>query len=213
MKKAEVEKLLKHDVLPHLDGFAVAGRMIHCIPTKSLLRAFFLDQTSSPFDLQLYCFVLPLYVPTDHVHFNFGLHLSDPLRGNQGWDFSPVRRTTSATTLTHVVRHATESFLDGIQTPLAFAQYCEKAILSRRDDPHARLGAAFSWILAGEPARALKELTRLQLPSADEQYSWRIEVSRTAAQVESVLVNEGLSGAQAQLEAWVSASKSALRLA
>ena len=90
MKRQTVGKIAREHLLSELPGFSVTRGIIHKTPVGGLLRGFWFD--SSAYDKHtayVYVFVQPLYVPRDHLVFNFAKRLEcrlSFLRSKQAWD-------------------------------------------------------------------------------------------------------------------------------
>jgi len=74
MTKKEFEKIGKA-LLAELPGFRVVGQLLFAQPIGHTLRGVFLDRSIDPRGFYVQVFALPLFVPTEHIGFNFGWRL------------------------------------------------------------------------------------------------------------------------------------------
>jgi hypothetical protein len=88
MKKKQFESVCK-GIVPELPGFVCKGWLLYRHPTNHLLRGFCCNASGfDPTKFTVVVFVLPLYVPTNHVYFLFGGRLKDDRGCDQWWDVS-----------------------------------------------------------------------------------------------------------------------------
>ncbi len=76
MTKKEFQKIL-NDALPVSRGFAVRGGLAFIKPVESVLRGICCERSIDPDSFYVWVFVQPMYVPSDHIFFNFGWRVGE----------------------------------------------------------------------------------------------------------------------------------------
>jgi hypothetical protein len=206
MKKRQIEKYLKKRVLPSFSGFTVKGRMLYKKGADGLLRGYYFDQSASDADvLYVQCFVLPLYVPTSVVGFNFGDRLAHPDTGNSGWRIGSD--DDECPPLLRRMEEANKDYLDRIKNPCDFAERFSAAI---PNDIHTDEAVAYSWFLCGDTKRAIEHLLRVE--QVEVTAPWIVEVKARGERIRHFLQDGELTAARNQLSDWRAESESALKL-
>jgi len=153
MKATALKRLFGTYLLPHLPGYYISGRMLLAGPLEHLLRGFFFD--ASGFDASwfyLQVFVQPLYVPSDHISFNFGQRIA-------GWKINKSNEDEVMSQVLLRVREEGLPLLERIQVPLDLAQYVAEQ--KNIDDPYVQEARAYSLIIAGEHSQGLEGMEQL----------------------------------------------------
>jgi hypothetical protein len=206
MKKTQIEKYLKKRVLPYFSGFTVKGRMIYKKVAGGLLQGFYFDQSASDANsLYLQCFVLPLYVPTSVVSFNFGDRLAHPDTGNYGWIIGSDG--DEITPLIRRMEEANKEYFGRLKNPCDFA---ERFSAAAPNDIHTNEAVAYSWIICGDAKRAMEHLLRVE--QVEVTAPWIVEVQARGERIKHLLQDGGLIAAQSQLREWQVQSESTLKL-
>jgi hypothetical protein len=207
MEKAAIENLLMNEVLPHFSDCIVKGRLLYERSRTGILRAIYVDRTSNPASSHIYYFVLPLYVPSEHLSFNFGDRLSQADHGGQGWtldagDVGQIQRL-----IKQISTKKTE-FLDKLQTPHEFAEYYSRA--GEMPDIHKDEAVAYSWVMCGDKDKALVALAKVL--AYDAPYKWIADLQTRAANIHDDLLSGDSDRVRLRLEKWQAESESVLGL-
>ena len=205
MKKTQIERYLKKRVLPSFSGFTVKGRMLYKKEADGLLHGYYFDQSASDADaVYVQCFVLPLYVPTSVVSFNFGDRLAHPDTGHSGWR---IGSDDESTPLLRRMEEANKEYLSRLKNPRDFAEKFSAAI---PNDIHTDEAVAYSWIICGDAKRAMEHLLRVE--QVEVTAPWIVEVKARGERIKHLLQDGELIAAQNLLRDWQAQSESALKL-
>src|SRR5712692_1361407 len=123
MKKKQFESIGRK-LVSHLPGFSCKGWLIHALPVTHLLRGFCCDDSGfAPAKFTVVVFVLPLYVPTNHLYFLFGDRLKDDRGCSMWWDVNDANLADDL-----LLRMKTQGipFLSRIDSPTRLAEIAEE---------------------------------------------------------------------------------------
>jgi hypothetical protein len=199
MKNKQFESLCK-TLLPHLPGFACKGWLLYAEPVDHILRGFCCD--GSGFDatkFTVYVFVLPLYVPTNHLYFTFGNRLKDDRGCEKWWN---VNDRSVREDLLFRVRSEGLPFLNGIRSPRDLVKKAQE--LPATLDPYKFETIAYSLAMAEDVDVARQALDRL-VKALDRSISWQAEMMERATQLAGKLSTDP-QGAKHQLVEWEQAT-------
>ena len=156
MKKHQFHKLCE-GLTVHLPGFTVGGWLLIQAIDHGILRGFSCDPSEfDPDKFALVAFALPLFVPTRHVHFNFGFRLKDAGNRDRWWSLA---ESDLVTALLETIRSQGLPFLAGYNTPGQFANSFQKS--GNEVDPYLREAVGFSHANHGDFSAALASLASL----------------------------------------------------
>ena len=189
-------------LLPHFPGFSRKGRSMFIVPAKHLLRGIHFDP--SAFDKKSFSatsFVMPLFIPSQHLTLNFG----DRVRNSRGGDRWNIETPNVAIELQKSLTNQVIPFLSSFTSLQSFIEmarcHLNRAIESKAP-PNLRgiESIGYGLALAGksESARdALRELVKqvnLNIP-------WQLEMGANA---EKLITNleRNPDGVKAQFESW-----------
>jgi hypothetical protein len=205
MNSKERAALSKKIVLPLLPGFQVQGPLTFAAPITHTLRAIHIDSHSSEWArFYVHAFILPLYVPREHIGFNFGRRL-----GNQFWEVTDPQTEEELKT---AIQKDALPILAELETPLdaaaAVARWAQWP-----DDIHAEEAIAYSLVLTGETDSVIPELDHLieYAQSLTYQAQWNIALRERAQLIKTKLLADP-NEAKAQLAEWRKESLRNLKL-
>src|SRR5438552_2166316 len=107
-------------ILPELPGFRSKGHLLYAYPMGDILRG--LCGNPSGFDkdaFRVHVIAIPLFVPTDHIHFGFGFELKDD-RGCEAW-WDKNDRNAPADVLSRIKTQAV-SYISRVKDVKTFAE-------------------------------------------------------------------------------------------
>jgi hypothetical protein len=200
MKANEIAGLERQYLMPQLPEFRQVGTLLYRAPVGFVLQGFEFDR--SQYDkraLAVICFVQPLYVPNDHLWFNFGSRLRDLETNRDWWKMPETNPEKVMGAIGQVIRVRGLPFLAKHQKPKDLAGW--KVGL---DNPNNAEGVAYSKVLSGDTSGARKSLAALiKLATAEEVRvrPWVGDIASRAGEVTSAL-EEDLETAKALLAAW-----------
>lgn len=184
-----IEKAL----LPALPGFAIKGPLLFSTPVRDLLRGLYFD--GSGFDKTVFfvgVFVMPLCVPTSHLHFTFGTRLR--YEGRERWSSEAADLNAR---LTFALQDQAVPFLDRVQSFKGFTEHARS--LSQRN-LHVLHALAYSLIRCREFNQAASVLDQLQAiitPSV----SWEKAIGEETKKLHQLLAADP-EAAEDQLARW-----------
>jgi hypothetical protein len=174
MKKKQFESLCG-EILSNLPGFSCKGWLLHAVPLDHILRGFCCDGSSfDPSIFTVTVFVLPLYVPTTHLHFNMGKRLKDERGCDKWWNIGEADLSSK---LLSSVQHDGLPFLCGVRSPSEIIAVVQR--LPGSSNPHSLEAIAYSLAMAGEYFAAQLALERL-VKALDVKISWQLEMAERA---------------------------------
>lgn len=224
MKKKQFESLWKR-LLPNMPGYACKGSILYASPLGHVLKGF--DADGSGYvrtEFRVHVFLLPLYVPTRHLHFGLGRCLRDDRGCDKWWDINDPELVEK---LLQCVETQGMSFLSGAGNPTQLAKRAEQLELEtqhQRLEYHRQQGLpvtpkeqtfqirnpytletiAYSLIMADDYVGAQRALERLA-KALDENISWQAEVMERAKQLIQKLESDP-HGAKQLLAEWEQAT-------
>jgi hypothetical protein len=185
---------LEKNLLPHLPGFALSGRLMFLAPVKNTLRGISFE--GSDFDKKSFyvnVFVLPLCVPTKHLYFNFG----NRVRHGGGGDRWNTNMPNLIEELGTSLKREALSFLYPIESLKSFAEVAKSFSFK---NPHTPQAVAYALIRVGDFQNARSALAQL-LQQLDLKVEWQREMTERAETLKGML-DLNPTDAQRQLETW-----------
>jgi hypothetical protein len=198
MNTRDFMKLEKH-ILQLFPGFTVKGRLFFIAHVEHTLRGFHFEPSAfAKKNFYVNVFFLPLYVPTEHLHFTFGHRVGLNKRWNA--DQTGLEDTLASAMLKEV------PFLTSLKTAKDVANALKP--LTKGSNPHCYEAFAYALAQAGEfraAVDAIDTLLRLidSLKRANPEVTWELEIAERAQSFKAKLVANPLD-ANAQLAAWES---------
>lgn len=174
-------------------------------PPTEIIRGFAFESSGfDPSSFYMWAFVHPLYVPEPRLSITFGHRIGG---GSRSW--RPESHDTErvmAALLAHM-EHEGLPFLERLRTPRAVAETGYQVVGS---DDNIRVieAVAYSWIIAGDYPRAIRELDRLQrvCRGLPQDIAWIREVAEQGRRVRNLLSDSPKEAVQL-LENWMQVSK------
>jgi hypothetical protein len=177
-----------------LPDFRVRSYLMFLPPVRVALKALCFESSShEKADFYVWHFILPLFVPTDHVYFNFGSRLR-VAEGGDRWSSEAVDLVAD---LELAVRTQALPIFNEVQSPERLAYYLTKRA---GGSPIGLEAAAYAYLYAGSVAGWSSALAKLRAASqskrpSDRQILQRTEIVENAAE-------RGLGYAQLLLTEW-----------
>jgi hypothetical protein len=215
MKKTQFESLCK-PLLPYLSGFACKGWLLYARPLGHVLRGFYCDPSGfAPTEFRVHVFFLPLYVPTEYVHFAMGKSLKDDKGCEIWWKIDDP--DLSQKLLTTIYEQGLP-FIAGVEDPRQLADKARELLtrtkLERREllgiaadsekdpyeDPYKLEAIAYSLIMIEDYCGARAALARLT-KALDTRVPWQSEIMKRANQIDETL-SDYPHQAKSLLEQW-----------
>jgi len=194
------------NILPDLPGFACQGWLLYAHPVSHILRGFCCDGSSfDPSIFTVTVFVLPLYVPTTHLHFNMGNRLKDERGCDKWWN---IQEPDLANKLLNSIQREGLPFLDGVRQPSQMVALVER--LPGNTNPHSLEAIAYSLAMADDYVAAETALDRL-VKALDVKIGWQAEMMERAKQLGEKL-NTDPQGVKQLLTEWEQATVRSLGL-
>jgi hypothetical protein len=218
MNANDFDRLSNKYLVPNLPNFKAKGWLVYNSQIESLLRGFSFE--SSGYDKQafnLYVFVQPLYVPSDHTWFNIGTRLSHLNRGkDQWWTINKVNEKSVMNNILMLIKKDGLSFLDKYKTPVDIARKTPKSIISSGSFPVME-AIAYSFIFAGDYTKTKRKLELLSIRLADAllaypNQKWLLETSNRIHTILAMLDNQNYSRILETLNSWTIVTMSNLNL-
>jgi hypothetical protein len=203
MKASERGKLLRN-VVGSNSKFKAKGSLAELVPTQHFLRAIYLDRSSDPSAFYIEVFILPLFVPTEHLYFNFGFRLLD----SKGLDSWYCGKPNLVNEMQEMITATALPFLEKVKSPADFVKMELDNTGSR--NLNNREALAYSYIVDRKMAHAIHEIDCI-LSEADTSISWQALVYNRANSLKS-LINLNPNLVQKQFDKWEVASKEKLKL-
>ena len=178
MKRSEFASLLRHPLL-QMEGFVLRGTLLFKPPVDRLLRGFCFE--SSQLDRRAFYatfFVMPLCVPSSHLHFTFG----DRVRRAAGGDRWNAEMPDLAAELATALKRAAV-FLSEIESLLAFVAYAESLPRTERNLE----GVGYALARAGHVAQAIATFDEL-LERVDMTVPWQRELAGRISNLKHTLI-------------------------
>jgi len=193
MTRAEFVSLEKK-LLPALSGFAIKGSLIFVPPVRTLLRGISFEGSS--FDKASFYvnfFVMPLFVPTEHLYFNFG----NRVRHRKGGDRWSREDPGLVEELGDALKQQALPFFSRATDLVSFAELA--ASFSSRN-PHTPNAIGFALARAGRGNQAIDVLDQV-LTHLDLSVAWQHTIADLSRRLKTMLI-EDPEKAQGQLETW-----------
>jgi hypothetical protein len=209
VNKLNWPKIVKTELAPRLPGFVAQGRLLYRRPVDEILRAFQVEVSGfTNSAVYVWCFVLPLYVPRDHLSFDCGMRLGQADSGSERWIVDESKAMIEA--MAQVMNKEGLKFLNRIHTTTDLANHLLTDAGSLHN-PHAMEAIAYSQVLAGEVVQAKQSMENLDR-SLDLSVSWEREMSERVTLIREFISSNDVVSARGQLAAWRRFSMEKLRV-
>ncbi|TRC79138.1 hypothetical protein FJV80_23795 [Mesorhizobium sp. WSM4310] len=191
-------------ILPQLRGYKIYNGLVYKSPVDDLLMAITYNSSSNDKNsFYIQYFFIPLFVPTESLHFAFG-DRAVPRPGVTGWYYD-MPNLTEEIRLSLLAQAL--PFLNNIKSPGDAA----RTLKSRsQDNPHIRRAIAFCAAREGNVDEAVRELDQL-ISSVKIRTNWELEIKETAILLREKLI-VGIIEANDQLNSWRSKTIENLKL-
>lgn len=200
---------LEKRLLPKLPNFTIKGPLLFIVPLGHTLRGFHFDGSS--FDKESFyveAFFMPLYLPSEHLHLNFGRRL----RGSGGGGWSTATPGFELVLEAQVRKEV--PFLAGLKTARDVANALKP--FAEGSNPHSHEALAYTLVQADEIRAAVSAIDTLlglieSIKRVNPKLTWELEIAERAQLVKTKLT-QNPDDARAQLAAWESETIRNLRL-
>jgi len=216
MKTAEFQSLIRKYLLPELPGYANTGSLLWKEPIEHLLRGYYFD--SSEWDqsrFRITAFIQPLYVSYDSIVYLFSQELGFlSVKRELWWTWEERIIEKSVQDILRHLKRSGEPFVNSLTTPADVSSKGYQAIhLTDNNDPHLIRAIAYSWIMAGQPEQARREIGRLEaiVQGINQPPPWLCHMRDEVTDVK-VLLEENPERAIAQLLEFRNVTLAQLRL-
>lgn len=199
MKPAERKRIARALAVAGSGLQSIRDRMIVATPIGSVLRGFYLEDSSDPHRVYLWAFVQPLFVPRTTVVLSLGERLGG---GSRTWSVADAEGATSA------LLDEGEKFFGPVSSPESLARW---KLIEARSDEYAREAKAYALVASGqydEGSQALRAFAA-SLPAAGP--NWMSEMSVRAEDLARAAETDR-EAAQRRLRKWELESREALRV-
>ena len=207
MTKKEFITLAKQ-LLPVVPDAVVHGPMIAIVPMGQILRGLNFDRSGwSKTAFYVETFWLPLYVPTEHIHFTFGNRIRDS-RGVDGWDtVSPAMLDE----LSAAIRRNALPFFDTVKTLQGVVEVARAAV-ARSLNSHHHQALAYTLAKIGEVEDAVQVIDALLVRLDDTTIPWVAKQKADITAFRKILTDRP-EDIDATLEGWRAETIRNLKLA
>jgi len=174
MKKKQFQSLC-HSLLPNIPGFSSKEWLLFASPIDHVLKGFCGDDSGlNKEQFTVWAFMLPLYVPTDHVHFNMGFRLTQENGCEKWWNIvDPDLRDE----LLVCIETQGLPYFDKVKEPKDVATAIQK--LTTQFSPYDLEAVAYSQLMAREFDSAGSALERL-ISSINSTIAWQARMADRA---------------------------------
>jgi len=211
LRETEIVSLQRQHLLPELPTeFRQHNTLLYKAPVGLVLQGFDFDRSS--YDkraVAVFCFVQPLYIPNDHLWFNFGDRLRDLETNRDWWVVPETNPETVMRSIAQVMRVRGLEFLAKYQGPADLAGWRVGL-----DNPNNAEGVAYSKLLKGDVNGARRSLASLMMLATSDEVGgrpWVGEIASRAGRVSAAL-EQDLEAAKALLVSWRAETVSRLGL-
>jgi hypothetical protein len=189
-------------LLPDFPDFASKRRLLFKVPVKHILRG--INFEPSAFDKKSFSatvFVMPLFVPSEHLTLNFG----DRVRNKGNGDRWSIDMPDLSAELSKAMKRKAVPFLASVESLQDFIEIAQRSLSevtgSRTyNNPHTLQAIAYAFVCTGEFQQACDALARL-LKQLDLKVSWQQAMAERAEAMVAEL-RDNPSAAQHRLEIW-----------
>lgn len=189
-----------------MEGFTAKKSLIYVADFKYFLKGLAVDSSAfTKTDFTIWAFILPLFVPTDILYFDFGARLGRVGGGNKWWEYSSENEVSIFKDILSHIQIEALPFFDEVVTPWDFWQKYKEKIKPDSGD-YQREACAYALVLAGEHemAAALLEESIAVLEIAtkeDPSIPWIGWILERVRKIDRLLT-EDPQKAVAQLDEW-----------
>jgi len=188
---------LGRQLLPIFPSAVVHGPLIAIVPVGQILRAVCFDRTSDKTEFCVWAFWFPLYVPTEHIYFNFGKSIRN--KGSEYWRSESPHLVDE---LASAIRSEAFPFLEKASTPQGVIDELRYKVVDGQN-PHSYNALVHALAKEGDISGALQtidelmerlDLSRRNRPGLTE---WQVELEAKAKSLKEKL----LVGKQSEIDA------------
>lgn len=216
MKGKQFERLARKYMLPQLPGFGLRKHLLFAEPVGYLLRGFAFETSGfDPTAFTVWTFVQPLYVPDAFlgISYTFGGRLGSLGGGpDRWWQMDEGNEDRIMAEVLAQLQGEGLPFLSRLGAAWDLAEDGYR-VTGARNDVRVVEAVAYSWAVAGDHTRSIRELDRLHAMARtlDLRIPWIREMDEHAQRVRALLVRDPPE-ATALLDGWAQQAREALRL-
>jgi len=161
-------------LMKDLPGFRVKGSLMFIPPCKHLLRGIYFEPSAADGrSFYVWVFVLPLFVPTEHLYFNLGKRIGS------GWNADSPDLLIE---LCEAIKREALPFLNSMGTLKGLTE----TPIENSPDIRAQQAIAYGLAITGDIEQALIALDLLIL-SLDVEFPWQQAIKDKAQELSSML--------------------------
>jgi len=198
MTTRELSAIAKR-LMQTLPESAVSGPVIFKIRPGGILMGLHLGSSSRDGRIfRLNAFVLPLFVPTETIHFNYGKRIGSATGQWSADDPNLIEH------LTESIRREAIPFLNTVSTLQGVAEFIRPMVVPNVNgyvNPHSQEALAYTLVQLNDVDGAMSILSQIQKSLSKSAVPWELAI-RTRAQVIEEKLLPKPEAALAQLEAW-----------
>jgi hypothetical protein len=192
-----------------LPDFAVSGPVIFKIePEGILLGLHFGSSSRDGRILRLNAFLLPLFVPTETIHFNYGKRIGS---GTGQWNGDDPNLIDG---LTESIRIEAIPFFKTVSTLQGVVEFIRPMVVPNANgyvNPHSQEALAYTLVKLNDVDGAMAMLNQIQKSLSKSAVPWELDIRTRTQLIEEKLLPKP-EAALAQLEAWKAETIGKLRL-
>ena len=182
-----------------LPDYTLKGSLLFKLTPEAILLGLCFDGSSR--DSRLFrgnAFLLPLFVPTETIHFNYSKRITPKIGQWNADDPNLVDALTAA------IRNEGIPFFDAVSTLKDAADFIRPMLVpnvSGYVNPHSQEALAYTLIKLNDVPGALAVLSQMQKTLTKSTVEWELAIAARARTVEQKLL-ESPATALAQLDTW-----------
>ena len=177
MKTKDKVQLAKQ-LLPIMPNFTIKGSMMFIQPMGHILRGVYFENSAFDTSIYVWVFLMPLFVPTPHIYFNFGYRIPRP--NKTSW------HPDSADFLDDLKKALTKNlpFLNNINALDDFIRSLKSH--NSLQNLHVQEALAYTLALKGDTTKSITTLSTL-IPKFDPTSHWQLEMQERARTLKAAL--------------------------
>lgn len=184
MRSRTLKSKLLTPLAKRLSDFACGKGFVYVVPVCHILRGICFRGSRDPNGFHVASFIVPLYVPSEHISGNYGCcEIESP--SPDGW--WTIENSNVIDDVVQVAMEAKRRELSGVDGPREFLQRLLSGNNCDRHDPYVMEAIGYSHIMLGDYPSARRELNELIDDLESDDVPWRGPlVDRARLLIESI---------------------------